>query len=73
MCMKRLKNLLAEKRKKAVAYSVRLKMTRKAYNLALSIYSHVRHGDFIGAKHLLAELVIVVDELLKKEENDRIQ
>ena len=48
-------------------------MTRKAYNLALSIYSHVRHGDYIGAKHLLAELVDVVNTLLeeeKKHENE---
>ena len=42
-------------------------MTRKAYNLALSIYSHIRHGDYIGAKHLLAELVITVDKILDEE------
>ena len=42
-------------------------MIRKAYNLALSIYSHVRHGDYIGAKHLIAELAIVIDELLIEE------
>ena len=42
-------------------------MTRKSYNLALSIYSHIRHGDYIGAKHLLAELVIIVDKILDEE------
>jgi hypothetical protein len=43
-------------------------MSKKAYSLALSIYSHVRHGDYMSAKHLLLELTAVVNEIVAEEE-----
>ena len=45
-------------------------MTRKSYNLALSVYSHIRHGDYIGAKYLLAELVETVNKILDEEKSN---
>ena len=41
---------------------------RKAYNLALSIYSHIRHHDYKGARYLLLELIAIVEEFVKEEE-----
>jgi hypothetical protein len=43
---------------------------KKAYNLALSIYSHVRHEDYVGAKHLASELLNILDELTKETKHD---
>ena len=41
---------------------------RKSYNLALSIYRHVRHGDYKGAKYLLVELISIVEDICKEDE-----
>lgn len=43
-------------------------MSKKAYNLALSIYSHIRHHDYRSAKYLLLELIEIVEEFVKEEE-----
>ncbi len=41
---------------------------RKAYNLSLSIYSHVRHHDYKSARYLLLELIELINEFVKEEE-----
>ena len=41
---------------------------KKIYNLALSVYSHVRHGDYKGARVLVIELLELLNEEIKKEE-----
>ena len=49
-------------------------MDKKMYNLALSIYSHVRHQDYVGAKHLTEELsALLQEELTKEKYNDKLK
>jgi hypothetical protein len=43
---------------------------KRVYNLALSIYSHIRHEDYVGAKHMTIELLGMLETKLKEENNE---
>lgn len=40
----------------------------RIYNLALSIYSHIRHHDYIGARLMVIELLDLLNKEIKDEE-----
>ena len=40
---------------------------KRIYNLALSIYSHVRHEDYVGAKIMATELLELLEQRIKEE------
>ena len=47
-------------------------MTKRIYNLALSIYSSIRHREYFTAKHLIEELLELVNAELLKEEKENV-
>lgn len=46
-----------------------MKNYKRIYNLALSIYSHIRHHDYIGARLMVIELLELLNNEIKEEES----
>lgn len=43
---------------------------KRKYNLALAIYSHVRHNDLVGARFLVIELLDLLNKHIEEENNE---
>lgn len=43
---------------------------KRKYNLALAIYSHVRHSDFVGARFLVIELLELLNKQIEEDNNE---